>query len=218
MAPEAGAARPYRVVVLVSGSGSNLQALIDTVHDGPEGAVITRVVSSRAGVRALERAAEAGIGTAVVGLDGQSREERDARLVAVVDEEPPDLIVLAGWMSILTGVFLNHFRDRVINLHPSMLPAFPGLHAIEQALAWGVKCTGVTVHYAEEEVDAGPAVLQRPVPVHHDDTADALAERVHAVEHEILPEAVRLFALGRVHRDPADRRRVVVASNDRRVP
>ncbi|MEQ8833645.1 MAG: phosphoribosylglycinamide formyltransferase [Miltoncostaeaceae bacterium] len=217
MAAEAGGEDPFRVVVLVSGSGSNLQALIDTVHRGPEGTEIARVVSSKDGVVALERAARAGIPSTVVRLDGESREERDARLVAVVDAEEPGLVVLAGWMSILTGVFLHHFRDRVINLHPSMLPAFPGLQAIEQALAWGVKCTGVTVHYAEEQVDAGPAVLQRPVPVHHDDTADTLARRIHAVEHEILPEAVRLFAAGRVHRDPADRRRVVVESDDRRV-
>lgn len=217
MAPEPGT-RPFRVVVLVSGSGSNLQALIDTVHRGPEGIEIVRVVSSKDGVHALERAARAGIATAVVAMDGETREQRDARLVSVVDADRPDLIVLAGWMSILTGVFLEHFQDRVINLHPSMLPAFPGVQAIEQALAWGVKCTGVTVHYAEEQVDAGPAVLQRPVPVHHDDTADTLAERIHAVEHEIVPEAVRLFAAGRVHRDPADRRRVVIDSIDRRVP
>lgn len=218
MAGEGDPTRPFRVVVLVSGSGSNLQALIDAVHDGPEGIVIARVVSSKDGVFALQRAAQAGIPTSVVGLDGEDREARDARLVATVEAEGPDLVVLAGWMSILTGVFLNHFRDRVINLHPSMLPAFPGLNAIEQALAWGVKCTGVTVHYAEEEVDAGPAILQRPVTVHHDDTAETLSQRIHAVEHELVPEAVRLFAAGRVRRDPADRRRVLIDSIERRVP
>lgn len=217
MAPETREGRPFRVVVLVSGSGSNLQALIDTVHGGPDGIEIVLVVSSKDAVQALDRSARAGIPTAVVPMDGETREQRDARLVAAVEAAEPDLIVLAGWMSILTGVFLGHFRDRVINLHPSMLPAFPGLRAIEQALEWGVKCTGVTVHYAEEEVDAGPAVLQRPVPVFHDDTAGTLAERVHAVEHEIVPEAVRLFAAGRVRRDPADRRRVVVEDDDRRV-
>jgi phosphoribosylglycinamide formyltransferase 1 len=204
-------ASPYRVAVLVSGSGTNLQSLIDSVHAGAEPIQIVLVVSSKPGVRALERAQEAGIPTAVVGLDGESREQRDARLVGVVGNAAPDLIVLAGWMSILTGVFLDHFRDRVINLHPSLLPAFPGMHAIDEALAWGVRYTGVTVHYAEEEVDAGPPVLQRPVPVHHDDTADSLTERIRAVEHEIVPEAVRLFARGRVHRDPRERRRVVVS-------
>lgn len=205
---------PFRVVVLVSGSGSNLQSLIDSVHRGDDPIEIVLVVSSVPGVRALERAAEAGIPTAVVGLEGRGRaerEERDRRLVATVDAARPDLVVLAGWMSILTGVFLDHFRDRVINLHPSLLPAFPGLHAIEQAYRWGVRYTGVTVHFAEEEVDAGPPILQRPVPVLDGDTLETLTERIHAVEHELVPEAVRLFAAGRVHRDPRERRRVVVA-------
>ena len=175
------------------------------------------VVSSKPGVQALERAARAGIPTSVVALDGESREARDRRLVEVVDAARPDLVVLAGWMSILTGVFLNHFRDRVINLHPSLLPSFPGLRAIEQALEWGVRITGVTVHYAEEVVDAGPPVLQRAVPVMGDDTLDTLTERIRAAEHEIVPEAVRLFAAGRVHRDPRERRRVVVTADDRRV-
>ena len=208
---------PYRVVVRVSGSGTTLQSLIDSVHGGPEGVEIVRVVSSKPGVLALERAERAGIPWSVVGLDGESREQRDARLVAAVDDAAPDLVVLAGWMSILTGVFLDHFRDRVINLHPSLLPSFPGMHAIDQALAWGVRYTGVTVHYAEVEVDAGPPVLQRPVPVHDDDTLETLTERIRAAEHEIVPEAVRLFARGRVHRDPRERRRVVVAADDRRV-
>lgn len=207
----------YRVVVLVSGSGTNLQSLIDSVHGGAEGIEITLVVSSKPGVAALARAERAGIATAVVALDGGTREDRDARLVRVVEEARPDLVVLAGWMSILTGVFLNHFRDRVINLHPSLLPSFPGLHAIEQALDWGVRVTGVTVHYAEEVVDAGPPVLQRPVPVMDDDTVETLTERIRAAEHEIVPEAVRLFAAGRVHRDPRERRRVVVMADDRRV-
>jgi phosphoribosylglycinamide formyltransferase-1 len=207
----------YRIVVLVSGSGTNLQSLIDSVHGGPEGVEIVRVVSSKPGVLALERAERAGIPTSVVALDGESKEARDRRLVEVVDAARPDLVVLAGWMSILTGVFLNHFRDRVINLHPSLLPSFPGLHAIEQALEWGVKVTGVTVHYAEEVVDAGPPVLQRPVPVMDDDTLETLTERIRAAEHEIVPEAVRLFAAGRVHRDPRERRRVVVTADDRRV-
>ena len=215
MAHEA-AARPFRVVVLVSGSGTNLQSLIDSVHAGPDAIEIALVVSSRDGAAALDRARRAGIPTAVVALGDDDREARDARLVREVEAARPDLVVLAGWMSILTGVFLDHFRDRVINLHPSLLPAFPGLHAIEQALDWGVRWTGVTVHYAEVEVDAGPPVLQRPVPVRDDDDLDALTARIRAVEHEIVPEAVRLFAAGRVRRDPA-RRRVVVSGEDRGV-
>lgn len=210
--------RPYRLVVLVSGSGSNLQSLIDNVHLGDEPIEIVRVVSSSPTAVGLQRADRAGIPTAVVALRGGDRAERDARLVAAVEEASPDLIVLAGWMSILTGVFLDHFADRVINLHPSLLPSFPGLHAIEQALEWGVRLTGVTVHYAEEVVDAGPPILQRPVAVHSDDTVESLTARIREVEHQIVPDAVRLFASGRVRRDPHQRRRVqITAAEDREV-
>jgi phosphoribosylglycinamide formyltransferase-1 len=201
---------PLRVVVLVSGSGSNLQSLIDTVH-APGGDIeIVLVVSSRPGVPALERAERAGIPTTVVALSGREREERDGELAGVVEAAAPGLVVLAGWMSILTGAFLDRFPDRVINLHPSLLPSFPGLHAIEQALAWGVKVTGVTVHYAEEVVDGGPPILQEPVPVMYGDDADSLTARIREVEHRLVPEAVRLFAAGRVVRDAADRRKVQI--------
>ena len=203
----------FRVVVLVSGSGSNLQSLIDTVHE-PGVIEIVRVVSSKDGVLALERAEAAGIPTVVVPLAGREREARDADLAEVVDAERPDLVVLAGWMSILTGVFLDRFPDRVINLHPSLLPSFPGMHAIEQALAWGVQVTGVTVHFAEEVVDGGPPILQEPVAVMYGDDADALTERIREVEHRLVPEAVRLFAAGRVVRDPVDRRRVRIVPGD----
>lgn len=206
-------ADPFRVVVLVSGSGSNLQSLIDTVH-GRDGVAITRVVSSKDGVAALDRAERAGIPTAVVPLAGREREERDAELAEVVAAEGPGLVVLAGWMSILTGVFLDRFPDRVINLHPSLLPSFPGMHAIEQALAWGVQVTGVTVHFAEEVVDGGPPILQEPVAVMYGDDADALTARIREVEHRLVPEAVRLFAAGRVVRDPVERRRVRIVPGD----
>ena len=206
-------AEAFRVVVLVSGSGSNLQSLIDTVHE-PGVIEIVRVVSSKDGVLALERAEAAGIPTVVVPLAGREREARDADLAEVVDAERPDLVVLAGWMSILTGVFLDRFPDRVINLHPSLLPSFPGMHAIEQALAWGVQVTGVTVHYAEEVVDGGPPILQEPVAVMYGDDAGALTERIREVEHRLVPEAVRLFAAGRVVRDPVDRRRVRIVPGD----
>lgn len=200
----------FRVSVLVSGSGTNLQALIDQVH-GPNGPIeIVQVVSSREGVAALDRAAAAGIPTAVVPLAGRERRERDLELADVVAACSPDLVVLAGWMSILSAAFLDRFRDRVVNLHPSLLPAFPGMHAIEEALAWGVRYTGVTVHFAEEVVDAGPPILQEPVPVMYGDTADSLTERIREVEHRLVPEAVRLFAAGRVRRDPVDRRKVEI--------
>lgn len=199
----------HRVVVLVSGSGSNLQSLIDEVH-ARGGIEIVLVVGSREGIPALERAVRAEIPTAVVGMEGRPRADRDVELAAVVAGARPDLVVLAGWMSILTGAFLDRFPDRVINLHPSLLPSFPGLHAIRQALEWGVRWTGVTVHYAEEVVDGGPAILQEPVPVMYGDDEEALTMRIREVEHRLVPEAVRLFAAGRVRRDPTARRKVQI--------
>jgi phosphoribosylglycinamide formyltransferase-1 len=203
---------PFRVSVLVSGSGSNLQSLIDTVHR-PGGPIeIVQVVSSRPDALAVERAAAAAIPTEVVALQGREREERDRELAGVVAAASPGLVVLAGWMSILTGAFLGRFPDRVVNLHPSLLPAFPGMHAVEQALEWGVRYTGVTVHYAEEQVDAGPPILQEPVPVLYGDSVESLTERIREVEHRLVPEVVRMFAAGRVRRDPVERRRVEVVA------
>ena len=195
-----------RVVVMVSGNGSNLQALIDNVHRNPKvDAEIVLVVCSKDGARALQRAEQAGIPTVVVTLDDPARrEDRDARLNGVISRMEPDLIV------IVTGVFLNRFPDMVINLHPSLLPSFPGLRAIEQALEWGVRLTGVTVHIAEEAVDGGPPVLQEPVPVRGDDTVDTLSARVHDAEHRVLTRAVVLYSEGRVRRDPADPRHMII--------
>ena len=203
-------AEPFRVSVLVSGSGTNLQSLIDTVHRAGGPIEIVQVVSSRPDAPALERAAAAGIPTEIVAVKGREREERDRELAGVVTGASPGLVVLAGWMSILTGAFLGRFPDRVVNLHPSLLPAFPGMHAIEQALEWGVRYTGVTVHYAEEQVDGGPPILQEPVPVLYGDSVETLTERIREVEHRLVPEVVRMFAAGRVRRDPVDRRRVEV--------
>lgn len=202
----------FPVAVLVSGNGTNLQALIDRVH-APAGSrvEIVLVVSSSADAPAVSRARAAGIHVEVVDRDDyEDRESRDRALADLVDAAEPGLVVLAGWMSILTPWFLDRFPDRVINLHPSMLPAFPGMHAIDDALAWGVRYTGVTVHFADPEVDGGPPVLQEPVPVHPDDSAEALRERVREVEHRLLSDAVALFAAGRVRRDPSRRRRVVI--------
>lgn len=206
-------AEAFRVVVLVSGSGSNLQSLIDTVQS-PGSVEIVRVVSSKPDAPALDRARRAGIPTAVVELRGRERESRDLELADLVEADRPGLVVLAGWMSILTGAFLDRFQDRVINLHPSLLPAFPGMHAIEQALAWGVRVTGVTVHFAEEVVDGGPPILQEPVPVMYGDDAETLTARIREVEHRLVPEAVRLFAAGRVARDPVHRRQVRIVPQE----
>jgi len=202
---------PYRIVVLISGSGTNLQRLIETVHAPGGASEIVLVVSSHADAPGVARAEVAGIPTRIVTRDpGGDRTARDQRLAGIVSDARPDLVVLAGWMSILTGAFLERFPDRVINLHPSLLPSFPGMHAIDEALAWGVRWTGVTVHYVEQEVDGGPPILQEPVPVVYGDTPDALHERIREAEHRVLPEAVRLFAAGRVLRDSHSPRQVQI--------
>jgi phosphoribosylglycinamide formyltransferase-1 len=211
-------AEEFPVAVLVSGDGTNLQALIDRLHRVPEEPTrIALVVASRTDAGAIERARRAGIPTAVVALaDHPDRLARDRALADVVAAGGARLVVLAGWMSILTREFLDRFPDRVVNLHPSLLPAFPGMHAIEEALAWGCRWTGVTVHFAEEDVDAGPPVLQEPVRVVYGDSPDSLRERIREVEHRLLPEAVRLFAAGHVRRDPVNRRVVQVPEEEQR--
>ena len=203
---------PFRIVVLISGSGTNLQAILDALHTPPDSGVeCALVVSSSDAATGLDRARAAGVPTAVVAMaDHAGREERDEALADVVERAAPDLVVLAGFMSILTERFLGRFPDRVINLHPSLLPAFPGVNAIGQALEWGVKLTGVTVHFAEVEVDAGPPVLQEAVPVGYGDDEASLTARIREVEHRLLPEAIRLFAAGAVVRDEENRRRVAI--------
>jgi phosphoribosylglycinamide formyltransferase-1 len=203
----------YRIAVMVSGNGSNLQALIDNVHRNARvDAQIVMVICSKDDAPALERARAADIRAEVVTLEsrGGDRERRDGEVVRLLRLVAPDLVVMAGWMSIVTPVLLDAFPDKVINLHPSLLPAFPGMNSIADALEWGAKVTGVTVHLAEETVDGGPPILQEPVPILPDDTLETLAERMHGVEHRILTRAVTLFAQGRVHRDPTRLRRMIV--------
>ncbi len=206
--------KPFRIVVLISGSGSNLQAILDELHvPHGTGAECVLVVSSHAEAAGLQRAEAVGVATQVVPMaDHPNREARDDTLAQVVAEADPDLVVLAGFMSILTANFLGRFPDRVINLHPSLLPSFPGVDAIGQALQWGVKITGVTVHFAEVEVDAGPPVLQEAVPVRYGDDQASLTARIREIEHRLLPAAIRLFADGVVTRDPGDRRQVSIGS------
>jgi phosphoribosylglycinamide formyltransferase-1 len=205
-------AERFPIAVLVSGNGTNLQALIDRLHVPMDSPVeIVLVVTSSSDAPAADRATSAGIRTEVVARDDfEDRESRDRALADLVDAAEPGLVVLAGWMSILTPWFLDRFPDRVINLHPSLLPAFPGMHAIDEAHAWGVRYTGVTVHFADPEVDGGPPILQEPVPVRSDESVDALRDRIREVEHRLLGDAVALFAAGRVRRDPARRRRVLI--------
>lgn len=169
--------------VLVSGEGSNLQALLD------ERLPVVAVASNRAGVRALERAEEADVATAVFELDGfADREQRDTTMANWLQEHGVRLVVCAGYMHLLTPPFLARFPERVVNVHPSLLPDFPGVSAIDDALAAGVEVTGVTVHLVDDGLDTGPIVRQVPVPV---EPRESLAERIHAAEHRVLPEAVR---------------------------
>lgn len=172
--------------VLVSGEGSNLQALLDG------GLPIVAVASNRADARALGRAEGAGIATAVFALDDYpSREERDAAMADWLADRGVEWVVLAGYMHLLRPAFLSRFPERVINVHPALLPEFPGAHAIEQALAAGVRETGATVHYVDEGVDSGPVIVQERVAVREDDTVETLRARIQAVEHELLPKVVR---------------------------
>jgi phosphoribosylglycinamide formyltransferase 1 len=175
--------------VLVSGRGTNLQAMIDS------GLGISAVASNRRDAPALLRAREAGIPTATFSLDCHaSREERDLVLAGWLEEHGVELVVLAGYMHLLTPPFLRRFPDRVINVHPSLLPSFPGVHPIEDALAAGVEVTGVTVHYVDEGIDTGPVIVQEEVPL---EPRATLVERIHAAEHRLLPEVVTRLCAAR---------------------
>jgi phosphoribosylglycinamide formyltransferase 1 len=203
----------FRIAVLVSGEGSNLQALLDTVH-GREGIEIVGVAASRAEARGLQRAERAGVETAVFALaDQPDRELRDRELGDWLEERSVELVVLAGFMELLTPAFIRRFPGRIVNVHPALLPSFPGLGPIEQAVEHGVKVAGVTVHFVDEGVDSGPILLQEAfeLPYHRD--IAAIAQRFHEVEHRLLPRAVRLIAAGRVRLDE-DHPRLVQVEDD----
>lgn len=200
----------FRIVVLASGSGTNLQAILDTLHRR-EGIAVVGVASDKPGARALERAREAGVETAAFPRDEYAgREARDVAMAAWIEARGADLVVLAGYMQLLSPAFVARFRNRVVNIHPALLPAFPGLDAIGQALAAGVEVTGVTVHFVDEGVDTGPAIVQREVPVPPGRDRAQLEGAIHAVEHELYPEAIRMIARGMVRIDASDPRVVVL--------
>jgi phosphoribosylglycinamide formyltransferase 1 len=202
---------PLPVAVLVSGAGTNLQALLDTVH-GRE-ARIVGVASSVGGVPALQRAESHGIETAVFAREAHpDRQARDAALADWVQQRGARLVVLAGYMELLGASFLTRFPGAVINVHPSLLPAFPGLRAIEQALAYGVKVFGVTVHFVDDGVDSGPVILQRALELPDARDPDDVLRALRPLEHSLLPETVRLFARGALSADPRNPRRVIVHS------
>ena len=200
----------FRVAVLVSGTGTNLQAILDRLHDR-DGIEIAAVVSNRPHTKALERARNAGVETAVFPRSEHlDREARDAAIGDWLAQRDVDLIVLAGYMELLCREFVQRFRNRIVNVHPALLPAFPGLDAVGQALEHGVQVTGVTVHFVDEGVDSGPIILQRAIEVPYTRDRAQLEEEIHRVEHELLPEAILLIASGRVSIDPENQRRVQV--------
>jgi phosphoribosylglycinamide formyltransferase 1 len=199
------------VGVLASGTGTNLQALIDRAH-GREGVVVRGVASDKPEARALQRAREAGIDAEVFPGDAFSgREARDAAMVAWLREREVELVVLAGYMQLVSAAFLAAFAGRVINVHPSLLPAFPGLGAVQQAIDYGAKVFGVSVFFVDGGVDTGPLILQRALELPDATDAAAVLERLHPIEHELLIDAVLLIARGAVRVDPANARRIVIS-------
>jgi phosphoribosylglycinamide formyltransferase 1 len=195
----------FRVGVLASGTGTNLQAILDQLH-GREGIEVVAVGSDQPAARALERATRAGVETETFAIsEHPDREARDLAIAAWLERHEVDLVVLAGYLQLLSAGLVRRFENRIINVHPALLPSFPGLDAIERALEHGVRITGVTVHFVDEGVDSGPIILQRPVPVPPDRDRDALEAAIHATEHALLPEAIRLIAAGRVAVEPDSR-------------
>ncbi|MFV3330224.1 phosphoribosylglycinamide formyltransferase [Pseudomonas sp. NY15437] len=190
---------PCNVVVLISGSGSNLQALIDSLAGADTPAVIRAVISNRADAYGLERARQAGIETRFLDHKAYAdRESFDAALVQAIDSFDADLVLLAGFMRILSADFVRHYQGRLLNIHPSLLPKYKGLHTHQRALEAGDAEHGCSVHFVTEELDGGPLVVQAAIPVESDDTPETLAQRVHVQEHVIYPLAMRWFAEGRV--------------------
>ena len=229
----------FRVAVLISGTGTNLQALLDTVHGkevpaagprrpeagaahaepggAPPGATIeiAAVASSRPDAAGLRRAEHAGVEAAVFAIsDHPDRAARDRALADWLESREVDLVVLAGFMELLGPDFVGRFRSRIVNVRPSLLPAFPGVGAIEQAVEHGVKVTGVTVHFVDEHLDNGPIVFQEPLELSYPAAIAQIEERVHALEHRLLPRAVELIAAGRVRIDPDNPRVVLIDDVD----
>lgn len=201
---------PFRVGVLASGAGTNLQALLDTVHR-EEGIEIAGVASNLPDAPALLRARRAGVEVAVFSeQELVTREARDRAMAAWLSERHVALVVLAGYMQLLSPGFLARFPLAVINVHPALLPAFPGVNAIEQAVAYGVKVLGVTVHFVDEGVDSGPVILQRAIELPDATDPEAVHDALRPLEHELLPAAVRALARGAVSLDPHNPRRVIV--------
>jgi phosphoribosylglycinamide formyltransferase-1 len=203
----------FSVAVLISGRGTNLQALLDTVHGAD--VEIVGVASSHPDAAGLERARRAGVETAVFAIaDHPERAARDRALADWLEERGVQLVVLAGFMELLGPGFIGRFAGRIVNVHPSLLPAFPGVRPIEQAVEHGAKVTGVTVHFVDQGLDSGPIILQEAVELPYPAPIAEIEERLHGVEHRLLPRAVRLIAAGRVHVDPSNPRAVLIDDVD----
>lgn len=200
--------RKKRIAILLSGRGSNFEAIYRAINEGKIDAEIGIVISNKEDARGLLRAKEFGLETLFLNpKEFSSREEYDLKLAEEIEKRDIDLICLAGWMRILTPSFVQKFRNRIMNIHPALLPSFPGLEAQKQALEYGVRFSGCTVHFVNEEVDAGPIILQAVVPVFQNDTVETLSERILKEEHRIYPEAVRLFVEGKLR---IEGRRVII--------
>jgi phosphoribosylglycinamide formyltransferase-1 len=194
--------------VLVSGSGTNLQAIIDASEETSYPAEVAVVISNNPEAYALKRAGEKKIPTAVIPhRNFKSREDFEKEIASKLDQSGVDLVVLAGFMRVLSPYFMRRYPNRVMNIHPALLPSFPGTGAIEKAWSYGVKVTGVTVHFVDEGTDTGPIILQKEVPVEEKDDLKSLEEKIHRVEHQLYPEAIRLYAEGRL---TVDGRRVAI--------
>jgi phosphoribosylglycinamide formyltransferase-1 len=199
-----------RVAVLASGAGTNLQALLERAH-GRDGVAIVAVASDKPDAPALERARAAGVKAASFQIEEHGdREARDRAMAGWLGEQGVELVVLAGYMQLLSDSFLDAFPGRIINVHPALLPAFPGLRAVEQALEYGVKVFGVTVHFVDEGMDTGPVLLQRSIELPDAREPEEVFDRLRPIEHELLPEAVRLISQGVVRFDPANPRRTII--------
>lgn len=186
-----------RLAVLLSGRGSNFEAIADSVAAGRiPNAEIALVVSNRENAPGIEKARQRGLETAVIPSKGRQREEYDREVVARLKQKNVDLVCLAGFMRLLSPYFVNEFRQRILNIHPALLPAFVGLEAQKQALEWGVKYSGCSVHFVDENLDAGPIIVQAVVPVHDDDTEETLSARILREEHRIYTEAINLVLSG----------------------
>jgi phosphoribosylglycinamide formyltransferase 1 len=191
--------RQLPIGVLVSGSGSNLQSIIDRIEEGKLDAVIKVVISNIPGVYALERAKKHGIPVEVIEHKAYpDRESFDRAMVEILRSHSVELVVMAGFMRVLTPYFLRSFAMKIMNIHPALLPAFPGIHVQKKAVEYGVKFSGCTVHFADEGVDTGPIIIQAVVPVLDDDTEESLAARILKEEHRIYPRAIALYAAGRL--------------------